>query len=183
MEKQRVIVINYMGRHGSGNINAYMMAKTLLEEGQKVVAVVSKYADNINSWRELDLTELIEVETYQNVLQFAYRSVFFYLHEAKKIVRHLEETYEIQAVYNAMLTYWTFGLNRCLKKCKRITCNHDPIPHSGDRKRWSFQKELDESDVIIVHSRKFLDFVKKQYVDFCRNKPYNICRIFQDFNP
>lgn len=165
MEKQRVIVINYMGRHGSGNINAYMMAKTLIEEGQKVVAVVSKYADNINSWRKLDLTELIEVETYQNVLQFAYRSVMFYLYGAKKVAHHLEEKYEIQAVYNAMLTYWTFGLNRCLKNCKRITCNHDPIPHSGDRKRWSFQKELDESDVIIVHSRKFLEFVKNQYKD------------------
>lgn len=161
--KENVIVVNYMGRHGSGNIHAYVMVKAMLEEGESVVAVVSKYADNINSWRALDLTELIEVETYQNVIQFAYRSVAFYMHEAKNIARHLKESYDILAIYNPMMTYWTFGLNRHLKNCKIITCNHDPIPHSGDRRKWSFEKALKQSRIIIVHSRQFIEYVREHY--------------------
>lgn len=160
--KQRVIVFNYMGRHGSGNMHAYVMAKALLEQGENVVAVVSSYAENIDAWRNLGLTELIEVNTYRNKVEFAIRTVWFYLFKGKNIATYLEDKYTITTSYSPMLTYWTYGLNRKLH-CKKITCNHDPIPHSGDRKKWLFEKAYQDSNVIIVHSEKFVDLVKGQY--------------------
>ena len=51
--KKEVIVINYMGRHGSGNMHAIVMAKALQEAGENVVAVVSAFSDNIREWGQL----------------------------------------------------------------------------------------------------------------------------------
>lgn len=160
--KKEVIVINYMGRHGSGNMHAIVMAKALQEAGENVVAVVSAFSDNIREWEQLELTKLIVVQTYQTKAQFVYRTIDFYLREAYAIRRQLAQ-YTIKAVYCPMTTYWTYGLNRALKNQNVIVCNHDPIPHSGDRKKWSFHKALQTSHTIIVHSKKFIDYVKKQY--------------------
>lgn len=161
-KKQSVIVFNYMGRHGSGNMHAYVMAKSLVDMGQRVVAIVSMYAENINAWRDLDLVELIEVNTYRNKVEFAFRTVWFYCIQGRRIARNLEKKYVVRTVYSPMLTFWSYGLNVHLH-CKKITCNHDPIPHSGDRKKWSFEKAYEDSDVIIIHSESFSKFVKKQY--------------------
>lgn len=161
-KKEDVIVFNYMGRHGSGNMHAYVMAKALIDKGKNVVAIVSSYAENIEAWRKLELTELIEVNTYRNKLEFAFRTIWFYAMKGKSIAAYLGEEYTLMASYSPMLTYWTYGVNRNLN-CKKIACNHDPIPHSGDRRKLTFEKEYEESDVIIVHSEKFIEIVKKQY--------------------
>lgn len=161
--KEKVIVVNYMGRHGSGNIHAFVMARALLQEGRHVIAVVSSYADNIGMWKTLPLEKLVEVDTYQNIFQFAYRSVVFYFTKAKEIVRNIEAEYEVEAVYDPMLTYWSYGLEKNFQCSNILVCNHDPIPHSGDRKKWAFEKSLCHAKKIIVHSKQFVEYVKKQY--------------------
>lgn len=160
--KKEVIVFNYMGRHGSGNMHAYVMAKALVEQGENVVAIVSSFAENIDAWRALELTELVEVETYNSVASFAIKTIKFLLSESKKIYKSLSCKYSIKAIYCPMLTYWTYFLNRRFD-ARKIVCNHDPIPHSGDRRKITFEKAYNDCDVIIVHSKSFVNYVEKRY--------------------
>ncbi len=161
---ESVILINYTGRHGAGNIHALVMARELKELGEKVIAIVSKQSDNIDDWHALKLYDLIEIDTYSNKRQFLYRTLIFSLFERYYIKRKLDR-YNIEAIYCPMCTYWTYLINNLYKTTKKLICKHDPIPHDGKKESILCEMAYKNADCIIVHSKKFVEDVKKQYIN------------------
>ncbi len=161
-----IAFINYTGRRGSGTMIAYESAKALIEIGVEVVAVVSEYVENLDLWKLLPLKELIIIKTYQNKASFVTRTVAFMAFEKRKLKKRLNK-YDFDYVYCPMIALWSDMINQLLpKSCFRVTANHDPIPHSGEggRQNVFWQETIyRHSDIIIVHSRRFIDFVQKKY--------------------
>lgn len=163
---KEVIVINYTGRKGGGALVAYEMSKALLDKGEAVVAILSTQIENIKMWKTLGLERIITVKTYSNKVNFIINTLLFNIRFRNKILEEMKE-YEIKAVYSPMLTFWTGYINCLFPKAKKIVVCHDPVPHSGESKILQLLghrgKELESADEIIVHSRRFVQYVQDKY--------------------
>lgn len=165
---EEVIVINYTGRTGGGPIDAFEMAKAMIKNGKNVAAVISDECSNLNEWRKLPLIELIAIPTYSNVRTLLVNTLKFYLSGDKRI-RELKNKYKIEYIYCPMVSLWTRMINRKIGRTIKIcVVNHDPIPHSGEKtvylaNLFGMQKLYREADTIVVHSRRFVEYVKERY--------------------
>lgn len=184
--KKKAIIINYTGRKGGGSIVSYEMAKALLDEGETVIPIISKQVENVKMWEQLDFEKMIALDTYTNKINFLINTIRF---RGKNRKRILDQTkaYEIKAVYGPMMTYWTGNINNLFPKAKKIVGLHDPIPHSGESVvsrimlAILYKKILGSADEIIVHSKKFVGYVRKKYgkAFYLPLGPHNLCGISQ----
>lgn len=164
---EKTILINYTGRKGGGPIDAIEMTKGLLNQGCKVIAVLSENIKNKKSWEALSLEELIFIPTYHTKLEFALRSIWFYIIGRRKLAKRLKK-YDIDVIYCPMITFWTKMINDVVAANEIIAVIHDPIPHSGDKYvKYNFLFSSDacykSATKIIVHSRKFVAYVEEKY--------------------
>lgn len=167
LSKNKRVLINYTGRMGGGAQCALETARALVKENVQVVAVISKYNEEILEWKRLGLEELVCIPTYRNKIEFLINTIFWDV-KYRKAMKKLNKKYRIDAIYCPMRTFWSRKINKCIKAKKLIVVNHDPIAHSGDKYRiWEklFKAEdiYFEASEIFVHSKKFVEYVEKEY--------------------
>lgn len=161
----RSLLINYTGRKGAGPAIALETAKAFMENGYKVIALVSSYAENLEQWKSLPLEKLIVIKTYKDKISFIFSTLSLLLFRRYKIKR-IVNRYHIDFVYCPMACLLNFLLNPIFKKYPVISVDHDPIPHKGDKDFKLIEKSYLTSSIILVHSKKFVGYVKNKY-----NKP------------
>lgn len=161
MMNDNVIVINYTGRRGAGNLAAYEMSKSLVNNGYKVIPIVSADMENLEIWKKVNFEKIIVIKTYNNNASFVVNTLLFGVKTAPKIKKALKG-YKIKAVYCPMLTLWSDRINSLIKNSKIIMAIHDPTPHSGTSwiLRFLNRKKI-EYDAIIVHSKIFVEQISK----------------------
>lgn len=161
MQKEYVL-INYTGRKGGGNLDAIESAKGLLQNGENVIAIVSSYAENIEDWRELGLSKLIEIKTYTGHIDFIFSLVKF-LTFGKNFIKKQLTGYKIKYIYSPMTALWTVYINELFPKVPKFTVIHDAEPHSGEHYHKFFRDVYSRSDVLFVHSKQFVKMVQEKY--------------------
>lgn len=162
--KKEVVIINYTGRKGGGVLDAYETAKALVMCGEKVVPIISSQIENFEMWKAVKFEKLIVISTYDSQVSFAVNTLLFPFRQKKQIIRELKG-YRVKAVYCPMSSFWTAPINRLFNNSLKIVVNHDPIAHSGAKKCavWLMERPFKTADIIVVHSKKFLDYTKKRY--------------------
>jgi glycosyltransferase involved in cell wall biosynthesis len=162
--KKNVIVINYTGRKGGGALDAYETAKALVEQGENVVPIISTQIENLKLWKDIQFEKIILIETYNSQISFVINTVLFPIRQKRKIIDELRD-YNIKAVYCPMSTFWTAPINKIFKSALKIVVNHDPIAHSGAKgySVWLMERPYKDADILVVHSKKFLNYVQKKY--------------------
>ena len=163
------ILVNYTGRLGGGPMYAWEMTKGLLENGAEVSAVVSRYVQNLEAWKQLPLKKLVVLDTYTNKYSFIRCMALFSFHGRKKIQREIgKESFDI--VYCPMYTWLTHRINRMFRTAKTIVTIHDPIPHSGssmlvNKTLNGFLLGLDiaKAHKVVILSRQFKEYMEKRY--------------------
>ncbi len=164
---KEVILVNYTGRKGGGPINALEMAKGFFASGHLVIAILSKDVSNKKEWESVGFEKLIYVDSFSSIFDLLKQVLFFRTWIGKKVVQSLQG-YKIKFIYCPMVSLFTYRINRLFRKEKVCVVNHDPIPHSGDKgtlllNLFGMQSLYRSADCIVLHSEKFLDFVKMQY--------------------
>lgn len=162
MSHDEVIVVNYTGRRGSGNFLAYEMALALAEKGKFIVPIISSGVENLSIWRETFAETLIIIDTYNNKYEFVINSLLFGLRIAPKIKKRIKNL-NVKVVYCPMGTLWSDKINDLFLGAKTIMVIHDPVLHSGTNWFIRMFRRLNKTkyDAIIVHSKKFVNQVKK----------------------
>lgn len=171
--KEKIILINYTGRKGGGPIDAYEMTKALLVYTPNVAAVISEYVENIEAWKKLPLKKLVMIPTYRNWKGFITASMSFNRTLKNKIEKDLAP-YEITHIYCPMTVPWSQKINRIFPAAHTFAVLHDPVPHSKDKTAllsgvseflgFGTAKEIyGDADGIIVHSRRFIEYVEEKY--------------------
>lgn len=189
---KRIIIVNYTGRKGGGAVAAFETAKALVEKGVSVVPIISTRIENLESWKSFGFENVIAIETYYSKLTFIVNSLFFCFFQKRKI-KKMTKSYDVECVYCPMSTYWTYRINKIFSHSLKIVVNHDPIPHSGASKLSVFlmERPFKKADVVVVHSKKFLDFVSQKYkmVEYFPLGPHNsyknipMKKTIIDYNP
>lgn len=173
---KKVIIVNYVGRKGGGPLDAFEMAKALVNKGEAVIPIISSEIDNREMWNQVSFEKIIEVNTYKNKLEFIVKTLLFYLFVGKKIKKEIQG-YTVMVSYSPMITFWTTRINHLLHPKKTITVCHDPVPHSGENALIKlFGEKQYVSDVVIVHSKKFIDIAEKRFgnVRYIALGPHNM---------
>lgn len=161
---KRCVLINWIAlRYGA--TFSIRMAK-IIAETQKadVYAIVSKHANDINYWRNLNGVKLIEVEGYTNKWNFFPRMLSFYLFETKKI-RKIIRGYDEVITYVPGLSYWSFLVQKAIGRSKLIYTMHDPKVHNESNYFIKFANDWfgRKSDKVIILSNCFADYVVETY--------------------
>lgn len=158
------IVINYTGRKGGGALDAFEITRALINTGCSVIAILSNDIENLEMWKDIGLEKKIVIDTYSNVISFVINSILFPLRQRNIIIEELKN-YNVVAVYSPMITFWTKRINSIFKDALKIVVNHDPIAHSGASKLviWLMERAYKKADIIVVHSRKFIEIATKKY--------------------
>lgn len=161
---QKTILVNYTGKKGGGVLDAYEMTKAFCDRGESVVAVVSEQISNLDEWKTLPLEKLVCIPTYDSMKSLAVNTLLFPLRQRRVIRRQLRE-FAITQVYCPMDTLWSGMINACVPKAKVTLALHDPTMHSGGNRMeaWLFARHNRHADMIIVHTRKFVEDVAKRY--------------------
>ncbi len=164
MIRKSVWLVNYTGRKGGGPLDAICMTKGLLHCGIPVVAVVSKDVENLEQWKRLSLEKLIVIETYHSKVDFLLKTMLFALRQKRELQAAMRG-YDVEVSYSPMFTFWTGWINKAVSCRKKIGVVHDPLARFGDKQlllRFFHYVALD-MDVLLVHSRRFVDIVAKEY--------------------
>ncbi len=166
MKRQKTIVVNYLGRKGAGPVFSYEMTKGLKNNGCKVYAIISKYSENLNAWKELGLDGLQVIPTYNSVPGYLINTIKFKLFGVRKLKKYFKNI-PVDAVYSPMNHSWTGLVNSIFPKSQKIITLHDPIPHSGTklihRMRKNNAKIIKDADDIVILSKVFKDYVIEKF--------------------
>lgn len=160
------IVINYTGRTGSGPWHSYTIAKSFIENGYEVIAIISSSACNVQYWQKLELKKLVILDTYTDAKALIIESIRFKV-KREKIEKILcNET--IDYILCPMITMWTRKINKIFRNIPKCIFVHDFVPHDKKlsvltSKIFGYEKVVWEADVIVVHSKIYIEAVEKKY--------------------
>lgn len=178
---KNVLLVNYTARRGGGPLDAYEMSKALIEQGIPVVALISAQVENLAAWKELKLEKLVLIDTYETVGQYIIRSLAFPFRQRKHIINELKD-YNIKDVYCPMICLWNPLINPLFKHSRKSLVIHDPTLHPGEKLKYSgLKRKYGKYDILFVHSRKYVDTVKRMYgkptyyLLLARHNYYKIC--------
>ena len=162
--KKDCIVINYTGRTGAGAgpVIAYEMATGLVNAGETVIPIISNDIANLDMWNKEKFEKVIQIKTYSNYLSYIINTLFFNI-KIKKSIHAQLEGYRVKMVYCPMPTFWTPLVNNIFKESLKVMVRHDPYLHTGHRiiDPQTFLDPFKNADIIIVHSKRFIDIVKQ----------------------
>lgn len=162
---KKTIAVVYSGRFGGGNLDAFEAAKSYINNGNDVIGVVSSELENLWQWKLLPIKKLIIVKTYNSKISFFYRTLLFFLYGRYK-VRKLLYKYDVDYIYCPAQALWTGMLIAICKKIPSAVVNHDPQRHSGEENKivqYLYDIALKNADVILVHTKRFVDLVYSLY--------------------
>lgn len=156
-----VIVVNYTGRRGGGALDAYEMAKGLVDNGERVVPIISSEIENLAMWKKVPFERLVIIDTYDSIISCIVSTILFGM-KKRPLIRKAMEGLMVKAVYCPMGTVWSDRINAIFPEAKTVMTIHDPVPHSGTK--WyirCFSRSRHTYDAIIVHSKTFVEQVRR----------------------
>ncbi len=158
------ILVNYTGRRGGGPLDAFEITRALVENGNKVSAVVSSGIENLDAWKALDLAHLVVIDTYSNHMDFALNSLTFFCRQAPQI-RNAFAGETVDYIYCPMGAFWAYRINKLFPHAVTGIAIHDPMLHSGETgiKARLIPDHYDAYDLLFVHSKRFVDYVRDAY--------------------
>ena len=158
------ILLNYLGRTGSGPLLAFEMARALLQNGHEVTAVVSSGTSNLKDWQSLQGIQLYPIPTYTDVKSLAWGTLRFLFKERPRLRRTFCGR-QFDMVYVPMCHLWGAWVDGCFPHCRRVVTVHDPKPHTGASRIESalFQWQCRQADDLVVLSRQFIPEVQQLY--------------------
>jgi glycosyltransferase involved in cell wall biosynthesis len=158
---EKIIVVNYTGRKGGGAVYAYEMTKSLLENNCKIYAIISKDIENLKQWQELQITNLILLNTYTNNYNYFINTIKFIIFGVPKLKKYFKNI-KVDALYIPMIQPWSSLINTIFKDIQKIITVHDPKPHSGSNMYINYlaKKTINEADDIIILSKTFNDYIR-----------------------
>jgi glycosyltransferase involved in cell wall biosynthesis len=164
MNNKGIIIINYTGRKGGGALDSLEISKALVENGEKVVPIISDSIDNLEEWYKVGFEKIITIKTYHSPLSFVFNSLFFVFSQ-KRVIKKAIQGLDIKAVFSPMIAFWTGKINRLFNDSLKAIVVHDPIHHSGSNKFVDLflDSPYKSADFLIVHSKKFVDYTKQKY--------------------
>lgn len=124
--KRKTIIVNFVAKHSY--LFVLNMIKGFVDDGCRVIAIVSKNMPEINQWRAVDNLTVFPVDGYSTGLDYFPKLIKYFLFDAPKIKKIAKE-YEADIIYLPILTYWSYFINKSLGNIKYIYMMHDPIPH------------------------------------------------------
>ena len=83
-----------------------------------------------------------------------------------KIIRETRDL-SVKVVFCPMRAFWSDMINNLFPNARILMTIHDPVPHSGTSLYNKFATKLfnrSSYDAVIVHSKKFIDVIKKQNI-------------------
>lgn len=183
----KTVLVNYTGRNGAGPIFAYEMTRGLIENGVKVVAVISDAIENLDEWKRLEVEKLVVIPTYSTKLNYIFNTLLFPFRQ-KKIIKAQTEQFHFDAIYIPMMCVWTERINKLFPNVPTYDTLHDPLPHSGEKWYVKGYKPTKNTKRIIVLSKQFAGYVEKKYEKSVLWIPhgrfsYYKERHFKDFEP
>lgn len=126
------IILLYLGTTGAGPAYAYEMAKALSSKSN-VIAIVSSYSENINTWRkEHSLNsnlKIFEVKTFHGKIEFV-NSLFH-----KGIFKKIADVIKLEKpdfIYTPMNHFWHKRILKYTKDIQSIHTIHDVVLHKGE---------------------------------------------------
>lgn len=159
------ILVSYMGRHGGGAEYSYEITKGLCNIHKNVYAIISAQADNVELWKQLPLKKLFLVPTsdqYKGFVSGTFKFLFKYLPQIKKELKGIS----IDILYIPMGHPWTTLTTFFLPYTHCVATLHDPIYHPGTPlpiKISGWIKKLKPEDSIVILTKSFYEYTKKQY--------------------
>lgn len=164
MSEQKIVLLNYLGRNGSGPINAIAAAKGFLKHGERVYALLSKGISNKDDWDRLGLYDIHYIDTYKNKWSFVINTILFRVFGIRKIKKYYENV-SFSFVFMPMLHFWAEYVNNAVVAKKKVAVIHDPVPHSGEKMFvYKSQRKIALScDEIVVHSPNQIDQIMQLY--------------------
>lgn len=155
------IAIVYLGRRGGGAVYSLNMAKALAKRA-KVLAVVSRYAYNVDEWRDAGLP-LLEVPTYHNALSFAISSLNIKKHIR---IRNALRAFGPEVLYYPMLHLWVPILNWMLPDIPKVVTLHDPEPREGEHNPIHLVQStaIRQAERVILLSERFVPILNSRGV-------------------
>jgi len=159
----KYIIVNYPGRNGAGPVYSYEMTKGLIENGCKVICILSNSIENRYLWQELDVSDIIWLSTYGDNLSFCTNTIKFLFNGIKVLDQISRE--DIEAVYCPMISPWTSFINQYLGFEKSVVTVHDPTMHFGTNPiiAYFMQRKLKENHKFILLSEALADQFLKKY--------------------
>ncbi len=148
----------FMGRKGAGPIYAYEMVKALLEKGHDVVAFISSFTENLDSWKSLGI-QLNILDTYTSTITYLKGTIKFRFKSLKIIKRKYAKSV-FDSVYVPMDHPWNDMIISNLKYNKYLYTIHDPKEHSSNNKiRLFFFKLYSKFLKIGLKKNKVSDYI------------------------
>ena len=158
---KKVVAVNFVAKH------SYLFVRRMIEgfilNDCYVFAIVSKNMPEIDEWRNLDNTELFEVDGYQSVADFPMKLLKFIRKDAKAINKRIDEL-SPSCMYLPIFTYWSLPIVKSLRKIPIIYAMHDPETHEKKRivARYMNSQLGRRAKYIVILSEVFREFVKRK---------------------
>lgn len=156
------IALIHFGVDGAGPLYSIEMASELAGQGHEVLAIVSRYADNIDRWQALTqhnpTAQLLEIDGFTSKKDLVLKTLaiksFFRIRKAIKAHRS-------EVLYAPMTDLWQplvfkFFVPRGVLRVKTV---HDMNPHPGENDRllrWYHRFVFRNTDKIITLSSVFV---------------------------
>ena len=160
----RSIVINFLGRTGAGPEYAYEMTRGFLENSCNVYAIIPDNINNLEKWKQLPLSGLIIVRTY-NSGWTCIKNFFPFIFRTLPRIRTFFKDKNIDLCYVPMIQPWTLFVNHVFKKTSRFVTIHDPKPHKGSNTFFDIMCWLTarQADKLIILSKTFIKLTSSRY--------------------
>lgn len=158
----KTIIVNFVAKHSY----AYepRMMEGLIHNNCRVIAIASKNMPEIEEWKRIKGLKIYEVNGYTSAKDFIPNLIKYLTYDAPRI-RKIAEKYNVSSVFAPIFTYWSYFINKSLKKYPYIYTLHDPIPHSS---KSIIHNSLNEKLVkkafkVVILSESFKDYTCKHY--------------------
>ncbi len=161
------ILVSYLGTSGGTNLYAYEMTKGLIDNKQKVCAIISKENKMLNQWKQLSFYKLVIIPTYNSKFS-CFIKIIKFLFLGKRSLKDFFKDIKIDVVYIPALHILDRFIPRIFNDAKCIITDHDPIAHSSNnifpKLMWYFNKiYLKKANDIVILSEKFKEITIKNY--------------------
>lgn len=123
------LLVNYTGKKGGGPEFAFEMTKALTKLDLEIYVIISKKVSNIHEWRGLKVKRLIEIDTYNNLIELFFiwlKYLFFNIQSKYRLPNRIDY------IFVPMEQPLTKTINNWFKGAKVFLTIHDVEPHSGD---------------------------------------------------
>ncbi len=160
----KTVLMNYMGRNNSAPYFTYSIAKALSSCGYDVIAIISKYATNVDDWNNYGFRKIYLVDTYTSWFNIAIKSIKFICYGKRNIAEEFINE-KVDFVINTFFHPWSNMITSLFVNATVITFCHDPIQHDGVNiiMKLMYPFFIKKGDEIVVLTKDFTSIVQNKY--------------------